>query len=291
TPTAYHVIALDDVPHKSWGRSRIGWLVECERVKYEQVDPIVSPGRPSGHLHEFFGNGNIGSTLTTQQLLDTPQRDIACSDTNDRSGYWAPAVYQGDRRIEADVFKAYYKSTTTDTVPMPLGLRMIAGDAGATKNQKRHVGFWEQQRKSTDKPNQAYNTAGSDRMITRIDDERMLVLRMNYPNCWDGKHLDSPDHQSHVAYADHKTQACPASHPHKIPQLTTFTRYDTDGGEDFRLSSGAWHTFHQDFWNGWDPTQMDELNQLCIHGESNCRVRGSSNLKKHGQYVEFVPAR
>jgi hypothetical protein len=44
--------------------------------------------------------------------------------------------------------------------------------------------------------------------------------------CWDGKNLDSPDHQAHVAYPtagpatfDTDGGACPATHPVKVPQV------------------------------------------------------------------------
>ena len=45
------------------------------------------------------------------------------------------------------------------------------------------------------------------------------------PRCWNGKDLDSPNHQDHVAYPTSgpsnflSTGNCPASHPVKIPQL------------------------------------------------------------------------
>jgi len=41
--------------------------------------------------------------------------------------------------------------------------------------------------------------------------------------CWDGKNLDSPDHQSHVAYSSGSGATgggnCPATHPVKLPQI------------------------------------------------------------------------
>lgn len=47
-----------------------------------------------------------------------------------------------------------------------------------------------------------------------------------FDRCWDGKNLDSPNHQDHVAHPiDGPNQfaivnkTCPASHPVQIPQL------------------------------------------------------------------------
>ena len=56
-----------------------------------------------------------------------------------------------------------------------------------------------------------------------------------YPSCWDGRNLDSPDHQSHVAYADGAALAgdkCPTTHPVRIPQLMLEIMYDTSGFAD-----------------------------------------------------------
>jgi len=69
--------------------------------------------------------------------------------------------------------------------------------------------------------------------------------------CWDGKNLDSPDHQSHVAYGQGSGAngggACPSSHPVKLPQImyelmwnvTTFADknlWPSDGSKPFVYS-------------------------------------------------------
>jgi hypothetical protein len=51
-------------------------------------------------------------------------------------------------------------------------------------------------------------------------------------SCWDGKNLDSPDHQSHMYNTITRdgfinAPPCPASHPVRMPQLTYETVWDT----------------------------------------------------------------
>lgn len=268
----------------NWGASRIGFFVECNSVGHQQVDAIVSPGRPSAHLHEFFGSRVVTSNLTTQQLVDEPSTRIECSDTNDKSSYWSPAVYQDGRLVTATGFKAYYKSPTPNVVPIPLGLRMIAGDGAARANQDRHIGAWVG-------AGDAFNeitTIGSNRMITKPRGSEGIALRINYPQCWDGVHLDSPDHKSHMAYA--RSNRCPSTHPVRLPQLVTFAEYNVEGGAGLKLSSGEWFTFHQDFWNGWSPAQMKDLVSSCITEQMMCRTRTTPALVRLGQYVATVPA-
>lgn len=72
-------------------------------------------------------------------------------------------------------------------------------------------------------------------------------------SCWDGKNLDSPDHQTHVSYPAtgtfEKNGACPGTHPVKLPQLMFEIIWDTssfndkslwpaDGSQPFVLSMG-----------------------------------------------------
>ncbi|MGC4747263.1 DUF1996 domain-containing protein [Micromonospora sp. DT201] len=50
-----------------------------------------------------------------------------------------------------------------------------------------------------------------------------LHFMMQFPDCWDGKHLDSPNHKDHVAYGN--GNACPTSHPVRIPAITFDIQY------------------------------------------------------------------
>src|SRR3954466_16206254 len=53
----------------------------------------------------------------------------------------------------------------------------------------------------------------------------------HFPACWDGKNLDTPNHQDHM-YATGtggfiSAAACPASHPIRMPQLAFETMWNT----------------------------------------------------------------
>lgn len=79
----------------------------------------------------------------------------------------------------------------------------------------------------------------------------MLGILLTRNRCWDGKNLDSPNHQSHVAYGQGSGAtgggACPSTHPVKLPQVmyelmwnvTTFadkSLWPTDGSAPFVYS-------------------------------------------------------
>jgi hypothetical protein len=121
---------------------------------------------------------------------------------------------------------------------------------------------------------------------------------IQFPTCWDGVNLDSPDHKSHVAHpvsgpANFLTLggACPSTHPVRIPQLmyevvwdtTTFNNkaeWPADGSQPFYFSYGdnTGYGQHADYVFGWkgDSLQvgMDATN--CFGAK--CRTMKNQNI-------------
>ena len=59
-----------------------------------RMDPIVSPGVPSGHHHTIQGGSNFALTMTDTQLLSS-----TCTSSlvkNDKSNYWTPSLFFQD---------------------------------------------------------------------------------------------------------------------------------------------------------------------------------------------------
>jgi hypothetical protein len=52
-----------------------------------------------------------------------------------------------------------------------------------------------------------------------------VVAEVHFPDCWNGKDLDSTDHQSHVAFQS--GGQCPSTHPVPIPQIQLEFGYKT----------------------------------------------------------------
>ncbi len=114
-------------------------------------------------------------------------------------------------------------------LPMPNGLRMIAGDAkkkvptprGATG--QFYCAYWEP---GHDADGVARSTDGNWPICEK---QAYLHFILQFPDCWDGRHLDSPNHKDHVAYG--WNNACPASHPVKIPAITFDIQYGVQGSQ------------------------------------------------------------
>jgi Domain of unknown function (DUF1996) len=213
-------------------------------------DPLVYPGqRGRSHLHVFFGNTDVDAMSTPESIRDRGNSTCRGGTVN-RSGYWVPAmidtrdgrpiVPNGDHNF---YYKTGYRLAGQDAkvVPFPPGFRMIAGDAKSRRPQDMAT-FECNGRKSDTLPN---CPNGELRQI------------VEFPQCWDGVNLDSPDHRSHVVYA--RDDRCPKSHPVHLPEVAYLIGYrvPASGSATWRLSSdvaGAppGSSSHGDWVNGWE---------------------------------------
>ncbi len=72
--------------------------VECVLSHRAQVDPIVAPGRPSGHMHDFFGNRSTGANSTYASMQSGSTN---CTLSGDKAGYWVPTLIGSNGAIVA----------------------------------------------------------------------------------------------------------------------------------------------------------------------------------------------
>lgn len=243
-------------------RSEIGFSVSCDWSHSSNDDPIVFSGQPGrAHFHDFFGS-TVTNAFTT--LSDLQRSTTTCTTSDDKSAYWAPALFVDGERREPTNTTFYYKPGVADRSsiqPIPLGLEMVAGSSASLGPQDPlHVWFQESQN--------ATNNTSSGQMITANSSGR-ITLRVAYPDCWDGVRLSSPD-QSHVVYHTNKRE-CPTTHPVAIPQLLMFVTYNTNG-DGVSLASGKWFTMHADFFNAWNPETQKRLIDECIVPSVRCGV-------------------
>nr|WP_026931969.1 DUF1996 domain-containing protein [Glycomyces tenuis] len=231
-------------------------------------DPIVFPGQEgASHNHTFMGNTGTDAHSTLDSLLDG---ETSCLVPADRSAYWFPTLFNGDEAALSTWHQViYYKSGVEDytTVqPFPQGLRFITGDMMATAEDFANApGAVE-----------GYECGESFHNYTfpeHCPDYSWLNLRYQAPSCWDGVNLDSPDHQSHMAYP--VEGSCPDSHPVPVPMLEFKIHWPVNGDmSQVRLASGIASSWHYDFINAWEPETLAALVEHCINGGLQCDSRG-----------------
>ncbi len=244
-------------------QGRVGqFVVHCGYSHSGAHDPIVHLGHEGrSHRHDFYGADSVDSHSTAESLLGT---GTTCEKPADTAAYWQPTLYDHGAVVEPTGIAAYYRAAPgvdpLDVETMPVGLAMIAGDQTAAEPQDGEATGW---------------VCGSR---TRITDEppecpasAPLRLMLTFHDCWDGEHLDSADHQSHVAYSD--AGRCPASHPVHIPQVTVSVMFPISGpGHDLTLASGNIYSAHGDFLNAWEPDGLLREIEQCIHRDVVCNL-------------------
>ncbi|WP_307128743.1 DUF1996 domain-containing protein [Streptomyces sp. B1I3] len=237
-------------------------------------DPIVYPAQSGmSHDHTFMGNTATNASSTSSSLYGG---NTTCKAPGDSSAYWMPSLYKGDKKIlPSGPQVIYYKAGVTDYTsvrPFPKGLRfVVANPMQSAQDFRNHPGWvegWEcgESFKNVDFPQNC--PTGSQ-----------LNLRMQAPSCWDGRYLDTPTHQSHMAYPLVKpgtnNNVCPTSHPVALPMIEFKMAWPVDGDmSQVRLASGRGYSFHYDFFNAWNEPTLQALVGHCIVGGLQCDARG-----------------
>ncbi|MCB1027462.1 MAG: DUF1996 domain-containing protein [Microthrixaceae bacterium] len=237
------------------------FLVECPFSHFAPDDPIVWPDQPGrSHNHTFIGNNSADASSTVESLS---KGDTNCQLKQDKASYWAPTLYDHDEPVAPYKADAYYRPgplvDPTSIEPYPYGLKMIAGDH-TKPEQPLEVARWS-------------CGTGSPRQTTAPECDGKVTLRLEviFPDCWNGKDLDSADHRSHMAVSSEGE--CPATHPVPVPQLMLAYSYPIRGpGHDLKLASGETGTAHADFFNAWEPEALQREIESCLHREVVCGV-------------------
>lgn len=221
------------------------YAIGCSFSHRNNDDPLVFPGQPGkSHNHTYIGNRSVSAATTTTSLLGGRS---TCESEFDSSAYWLPTLFVGTDDITPLTSIVYYVNRSRERISAPpSGLVMIAGNADATTRQPKGIVSWSCG---------AVGAKPRFHVIPACGADEMLQLQVAFPNCWDGRRLDSPDHKSHVRYASRGL--CPASHPVALPQLILIVLYPPVP-RGSQVASGKFGT-HADFMNGWDQAELERL--------------------------------
>ncbi|WP_211268988.1 DUF1996 domain-containing protein [Saccharothrix syringae] len=245
------------------------FLADCPYSHRLPDDPIVAPNLPgASHMHSFFGNRTTNARTTVQSLLAGTSN---CNPGVDLSSYWVPTLYVNNQPVEPTGTTFYYlgegvrEDITARIQPFPLGLRIVAGNAKATGvNDPSSNARWSCLHAGQVAPSKDFVTCPSG---------TMLESYLDFPQCWNGRDLDSADHKSHMSYP--VGGACPSTHPVPVPKLRQVLRYPVSGNPaGFRLASGPGYTMHGDFFNAWPEAELARRVRDCINPIIKCGADG-----------------
>ncbi|EAU85171.2 WSC domain-containing protein [Coprinopsis cinerea okayama7 len=285
------------------------WLMGIENfITTERIDPIVSPGRISNHVHSVVGGSNFRmSDVTTEGL-----RRSSCTSVpivQDKSNYWFPHLYfqcmekwelhQRERRgrylyvdlkAVADVhlnlsLDYLFSDKPGTTTAFPDDFRMISGDM--TLRSYDHKSYAQQAISYLCLDFNGVTTRHTG--IPKKSCPSGIRSQINFPSCWDGKNTDSPDHKSHVAFLSGGPDSGTCSDkrfPITLPRIFIEVYWDShsfDGlrnqamnpSQPFVFSHGdsTGYGNHADFVNGWEPGVLQNAVDNCHcnpYGDPTC---------------------
>lgn len=240
----------------------------------DRVDPIASLGSASGHLHAVSGGNGFSMNADGDAMRNSTC--TSCPIGADLSAYWVPQLYvkykngSGFGLIESHQI-VYYEprgKKGEKIIAFPPGLKMLAGDPNL-----RTKGDAIEQKAITWQCIDYANSHPEQQGIPNFKCPQGLRGQVNFPMCWNGKDLDSPDHKSHVAYATGLDGGdCPKGFQKMVKifyeAFYSVDKYDSewvDGKHPFVLANGdpTGFGFHGDFLNGWDVQVLQDAVDQC----------------------------
>jgi len=261
------------------------FTVNCQPLTIQRSDPIVSPGIASAHVHSVIGGNAFSRSMVAANAANLAN-STTCDKSLDHSNYWVPQLYhqKSDNTFEMVHWKGsavYYQkracnySATAQNcdksfIPLapPAGFRMLAGDP--LRRTQNNADF--AQRAISIMCMDIGDGGKEYNGFPPVRCTNMMRAQVYFPSCWDGVNVDTPNHQSHVAYpaiGDYNGGVCPKSHPVAIFSIFFEFFFDTSPITDFNRFAFAngdptGFGFHGDFINGWT-----DLNAL-QHAHANC---------------------
>ncbi|WP_371502224.1 DUF1996 domain-containing protein [Kitasatospora sp. NBC_00374] len=257
----------------------------CGRNENRHLNPdnvIVAPGVSNGahHMHDYVGNQITDGFSANGKLAGA---GTTCSNGDQSAYYWpvlrllnganesdlkAPGGGK-DRNVgkilqPAEVGITYSSTTGNKVQSMARFMRIITGDAKALTNGPANAhASWS-------------CTGFEDRQLADkypiCPNGSRVVRTLKFPDCWDGKNIDSANHRTHTAFSN-SGGACPKNF-RAIPQLVERVAYDVPTGVRFAVDSFPEQlhnpiTDHGDFINVMNRNLLDQM-VSCINEGRRC---------------------
>jgi len=285
------VVGFNDLRVKTTGKmpynGDIAIRVFCGVSHMNNDDPLVFPNQQNAtHHHTYFGNTSVKFDSDLNNLANVGN-STCWGGTMNRSAYWHPTMIDatgkpmisdsGDGNGQGVLF--YYKAgydgvRPEDIKPVPNGLRILTGNPKAKTNAEMQNVNWH-----CHVPSTGTGHSWNSKSIANCGVGEYLVMAMDFPRCWDGKNLDSPNHKDHMSRA--VSGSCPATHPVAIPQITFNMRFKVTKPNEaltWRLSSdnyqyngtNAGYSAHADYVAGWNQEFMGLLVKNCLNAKRDC---------------------
>ncbi|GAD91825.1 hypothetical protein PVAR5_0406 [Paecilomyces variotii No. 5] len=274
------------------------WRLPCRgRSGAARVDPLMSPGEISQHVHVVAGGKNFAPIADQESLMKS--ECTSCAVTQDKSAYWAPGLYFIYPNGTAELVQqeggmlVYYLLYGQNIKAFPNGFRMIAGDStkrnftgpipdlpksqwgSADEHQnelaEKAIGFNCLNYATNPEPS-LYRHEFPKKDFIDANCPDGIRAELMFPSCWNGKDVDSENHKDHVAYPSLVMDGeCPKGYETRIVSLFYETIWNTGAFKDvegtFSFANGdpTGNGYHGDMIMGWEEDFLQQAVDTCTN--------------------------
>ncbi len=252
-------------------------------------DPIIYPGQSGrNHAHVFAGNTSTGGG-TNPLTMASVGNSTCFGGTLNRSAYWFPALLDDatGEVLFPTTMNFYYKCAEAHSCNgiqwAPPNFRMITGKATNSNpaNLPGRIECWKNGGPGNGGvfPGYTFDHIPTEAEAVAIGGCDELNFLIDFPQCWDGVNLDSPDHISHMKVVNYSLGCNDPGFPVLIPHITLNIHIPIDQAKlgRYRLASDqpratatglcataaknqcAGASMHSDWWNGWSTAVIPAL--------------------------------
>jgi hypothetical protein len=183
------------------GASAGSYTWDCGRNEEHHLNTsnvVVTPKFPGPphHVHDFVGNLGVQDDSTAESIVGAP---TTCRNGDDSTYYWPVVRYVlpnqdehgGPIQVPVSLNMTYTGNPRGPVLPMPRLLRATEGDAVAYTNGGGLARSWWTCSDTLSRQTSKYPVCGPGAEVVRV---------LDFPSCWDGRQVDSPDHRAQMLF-------------------------------------------------------------------------------------------